>query len=181
MGHTRPVTGSLYLLLALRALVMLLIAVIVFSVRVVEFLCTHFGPVSPMCSVTVRDTGSPARVGISILMYLSVLLGFSNWGGGWIIPHSGLVLLPWPTPIIYREGTGSLVTWLPLQIDRAGRPHIRVSSEQRGCVNRGMGFLLVGVLALEFVCWQTAVQLVEALRYKPKGRGFDSWSCHWSF
>jgi len=37
-----------------------------------------------------------------------------------------------------------------------------------------MGFLLVGVLALEFVCWQTAVQLVEALRYKPKGRGFDS-------
>jgi hypothetical protein len=28
----------------------------------------------------------------------------------------------------------------------------------------------------------TAVaQLVEALRYKPKGRGFDSRWCHWNF
>ena len=25
------------------------------------------------------------------------------------------------------------------------------------------------------------VQLVEALRYKPEGRGFDSRWCHWSF
>jgi hypothetical protein len=25
------------------------------------------------------------------------------------------------------------------------------------------------------------VQLVEALRYKPEGRGFDSGSCHWNF
>jgi len=24
-------------------------------------------------------------------------------------------------------------------------------------------------------------QLVEALRYKPEGRGFDSRLCHWSF
>jgi hypothetical protein len=24
-------------------------------------------------------------------------------------------------------------------------------------------------------------QLVEALRYKPKGRGFDSRWCHWNF
>jgi len=24
-------------------------------------------------------------------------------------------------------------------------------------------------------------QLVEALRYKPEGRGFDSWLCHWNF
>jgi len=24
-------------------------------------------------------------------------------------------------------------------------------------------------------------QLVEALRYKPEGRGFDSWWCHWNF
>jgi hypothetical protein len=25
------------------------------------------------------------------------------------------------------------------------------------------------------------VQLVEALRYKREGRGFDSWWCHWNF
>jgi hypothetical protein len=25
------------------------------------------------------------------------------------------------------------------------------------------------------------VQLVEALRYKPEGRGFDSFCCHWNF
>jgi hypothetical protein len=24
-------------------------------------------------------------------------------------------------------------------------------------------------------------QLVEALRYKPEGRGFDSRLCHWNF
>jgi hypothetical protein len=30
--------------------------------------------------------------------------------------------------------------------------------------------------------WGHAVgQLVEALRYKPEGRGFDSRSCHWNF
>ena len=30
--------------------------------------------------------------------------------------------------------------------------------------------------------YQLAVaQLVEALRYKPEGRGFDSRWCHWNF
>jgi hypothetical protein len=30
--------------------------------------------------------------------------------------------------------------------------------------------------------WGHAVaQLVEALRYKPEGRGFDSQCCHWNF
>jgi hypothetical protein len=24
-------------------------------------------------------------------------------------------------------------------------------------------------------------QLVEALRYRPEGRGFDSWFCYWNF
>jgi hypothetical protein len=28
--------------------------------------------------------------------------------------------------------------------------------------------------------WQE-VPLVEALRYKPEGRGFDSGWCHWNF
>jgi hypothetical protein len=27
----------------------------------------------------------------------------------------------------------------------------------------------------------TVAQLVEALHYKPEGRGFDSRWCHWSF
>jgi hypothetical protein len=27
----------------------------------------------------------------------------------------------------------------------------------------------------------TVAQLVEALRYKPEGRGFDSQWCHWNF
>jgi hypothetical protein len=27
----------------------------------------------------------------------------------------------------------------------------------------------------------TVAQLVEALRYKPEGRGFDSRGCHWNF
>jgi len=30
--------------------------------------------------------------------------------------------------------------------------------------------------------WREQVeQFVEALRYKPKGRGFDSRKCHWNF
>jgi hypothetical protein len=31
--------------------------------------------------------------------------------------------------------------------------------------------------------WGTLLvaQLVEALRYKPEGRGFDSQWCHWNF
>ena len=28
---------------------------------------------------------------------------------------------------------------------------------------------------------QAVAQLVEALRYKPEGRGFDSRLCHWKF
>jgi hypothetical protein len=28
---------------------------------------------------------------------------------------------------------------------------------------------------------QTVAQLVEELRYKPEGRGFDSRWCHWIF
>ena len=36
------------------------------------------------------------------------------------------------------------------------------------------GFLMVGVLALEFVRWRAVAQSVEAVRYKPEGRGFDS-------
>jgi len=33
---------------------------------------------------------------------------------------------------------------------------------------------------LSHLKWQTVTQLVEALRYKPEGRGFDSRLCHWN-
>jgi len=36
---------------------------------------------------------------------------------------------------------------------------------------------IVTVLGQEY----TVSQLVEALRYKPEGRGFDSRWCHWNF
>ena len=55
-------------------------------------------------------------------------------------------------------------------------------------------FLYSGVYTLNFgvVCvigldtyiiylGYAVAQLVEALRYKPKGRGFDSRWCHWNF
>ena len=29
--------------------------------------------------------------------------------------------------------------------------------------------------------WHAVAQLVEALRYKAEGRGFDSRWCHWNF
>jgi hypothetical protein len=33
-----------------------------------------------------------------------------------------------------------------------------------------------------FIVWgQVVAQLVEALHYKPEGRGFDSRWCHWNF
>jgi len=32
-----------------------------------------------------------------------------------------------------------------------------------------------------FQKWHAVAQLVEALRYKPEGRGFDSRWCHWNF
>jgi hypothetical protein len=32
-----------------------------------------------------------------------------------------------------------------------------------------------------YLCkWHAVAQLVEALRYKPEGRGFDSRWCHWN-
>jgi len=31
-----------------------------------------------------------------------------------------------------------------------------------------------------YIGWHAVVQLVEALRYEPEGRGFDSRWCHWN-
>ena len=36
-------------------------------------------------------------------------------------------------------------------------------------------------LLLSWMRWNAVVQLVEALRYKPEGHGFDSRWCHWNF
>jgi hypothetical protein len=37
------------------------------------------------------------------------------------------------------------------------------------------------VLPLAFLKWLAVVQLIEALGYKPEGRGFDSRWCDWYF
>ena len=152
------------------------IAVVVFSVRVDEFLCTHFGP----CLFNVLCNSRRHRLASKDgNFHLNVSVGITGiFELGWIIPHPSPVILPWPTPIIYREGTGGLITWLPVQIDRAVRPpHIRVSRERWGCVNSG------APCWLEFLLWNlcAVAQSAEALRYKPEGRGFDSWLCHWNF
>jgi len=47
-------------------------------------------------------------------------------------------------------------------------------------------FNAVFVSLLIFMIYKTELehavaQLVEALRYKPEGRGFDSRWCHWNF
>jgi hypothetical protein len=42
--------------------------------------------------------------------------------------------------------------------------------------------VFMGLHALRALCMGHAVaQLVEAPRYKPEGRGFDSHWCHWIF
>jgi hypothetical protein len=34
---------------------------------------------------------------------------------------------------------------------------------------------------LSYGTYSAVAQLVEALRYKPEGNGFDSLRCHWNF
>jgi len=41
------------------------------------------------------------------------------------------------------------------------------------------GFRIYNPYMLEY--GHAVAQLVEALRYKPEGRGFDSRWCHWNF
>jgi hypothetical protein len=41
--------------------------------------------------------------------------------------------------------------------------------------------LVVTVPVLILVQFEKVAQLIEALRYKPEGRGFDSQWCHWIF
>jgi hypothetical protein len=51
-----------------------------------------------------------------------------------------------------------------------------IQVQKKKCYRRG--FLSVPVFHLLVNMWGHAVaQLVEALRYKPDGRGFDSWNC----
>jgi hypothetical protein len=62
--------------------------------------------------------------------------------------------------------------------------------DMRNCTPSGIfyyikPFVVYLVLALTFVYCRikghAVAQLVEALRYKPEGRGFDSRWCHWNF
>ena len=41
--------------------------------------------------------------------------------------------------------------------------------------------MVVVVVVVVVVVGHAVAQLVEALRYKPEGRGFDSRWCHWDF
>ena len=73
-----------------------------------------------------------------------------------------------------------------------------VTGSNRGTVTRAMSCILVdnlnnGICSVLILCvlpynrvqnnniGHAVAQLVEALRYKPEGRGFDSRWCHWIF
>jgi hypothetical protein len=50
------------------------------------------------------------------------------------------------------------------------------------CVDQAIGLQPLGLsLGPAVVVGNAVAQLVEALRYKPEGRGFDSRWCHWIF
>ena len=56
---------------------------------------------------------------------------------------------------------------------------LRLSSE---CVSKMYSTLLTDITLSAYLIWGHAVaQLVEAQRYKSKGRGFDSRWFHWNF
>jgi len=61
----------------------------------------------------------------------------------------------------------------------------RVVSNQVGIVVlKTQGSLEMSALLGYYVAYSSkyaVVQLLEALRYKPEGRGFDSRWCHWNF
>ena len=40
---------------------------------------------------------------------------------------------------------------------------------------------LLNISPIKTQLGHTVAQLVEALRYRPEGRGFDSRWCHWNF
>ena len=57
----------------------------------------------------------------------------------------------------------------------------RNETEEKCIVRVHVLFLvnIIGIITLK--CGQAVAQLVEALRYKPEGHGFDSRWCHWNF
>jgi len=44
-----------------------------------------------------------------------------------------------------------------------------------------MMMMMIIIIIIIIIILGAVVQLVEALRCKPEGRGFDSRCCHWSF
>jgi hypothetical protein len=54
------------------------------------------------------------------------------------------------------------------------------TAKEACCVDQAIGLQPLGLsLGPTVVMAHAVAQLVEALRYKPEGRGFDSRWCHW--
>ena len=62
-----------------------------------------------------------------------------------------------------------------LETSRMGAPYIYIYIYIYICI------YIYDISRLRVKCGQAVAQLVEALRYKPEGRGFDSLWCHWNF
>jgi hypothetical protein len=50
----------------------------------------------------------------------------------------------------------------------------------KSVMNVEVGFIKLYIACLIFVSGHAVAQLVDALRYKPEDRGFDSRWCHWN-
>ena len=73
--------------------------------------------------------------------------------------------------------------WLKRLITRLSqkRPGFNPTLTSVGFVVDKVALRLVFLLVLRYQWGHAVAQLVEALRYKPEGRGFNSRWCHWIF
>jgi hypothetical protein len=84
--------------------------------------------------------------------------------------HQGHTNEQWLQEIIRRTVTLSII-----------QATVTTESECLVCVWLQIQLLHQNFSYASMYLWRNAVaQLVEALRYKPEGRGFDSWWCHWN-
>jgi hypothetical protein len=68
-----------------------------------------------------------------------------------------------------------LLIFILFKVATTGMNHLKIINASRGLIHEYAN--LKGKL---FNC-NAVVKLVEALRYKPEGRGFDSRWCNWNF
>jgi hypothetical protein len=68
-------------------------------------------------------------------------------------------------------------------VEEMGIKNIKLKLRQTSEDNfQGITLFSIGCVLLKKTIYQYAVaQFVEALRYKPERRGFDSRWCHWNF